>query len=78
MGMTVNDIKSEITELAGRINTIGAYDMAVTDLPEEIEHLNALNKAAENYKEWCEEVLCIRQDQYRKVSLEGIIEHDII
>ena len=78
MGITVNEIKEEIKELAGRINTIGTYDVTATCLPEETLHLNELNRAAENYKNWCEEVLYIRQDQQRKLSLEGIIEHDII
>ena len=76
MGITVNEIKEEIKELAGRINTIGTYDVAATNLPEEMEHLNALNNAAENYKEWCEEVLYIRQDQHRTLSLEGVIPGD--
>jgi|LGVF01.2.fsa_nt_gb hypothetical protein len=78
MEMTVNELKSEINELGSRINTVGTYDVAATNLPEELEHLNTLNRAAENYKDWCEEVLMIRQDQHRKLSLEGIIVQDII
>lgn len=80
MEMTVNELKSEIKELGSRINMIGTYDVAATDLPEEREHLNALNDAAENYKQWCEEVLLIRQEQQRdhrrKFSLEGVLGDD--
>jgi hypothetical protein len=77
MEMTVDEMKNEITELAGRINNIGTYDVAATNLPEELEHLNALNDAAENYKQWCKEVLRIRQDQNRMLSLEGTLVSDI-